>query len=153
MEGYDVISGDDEKAGTIVGSAGEYVIVERGMIFKSRHALPRAFTHVDDAERRVRISVSKEILEDAPTVDRDGQFDEQDVARHYGLAGGDPAPLTQGYGELTADDPARGAETQGARAGTTPAPQERAAIRESMRPEGQDESGPGRPIIPPDPHR
>ena len=42
MEGYDVVTFDDEKVGTVAGESGDYLIVEHGLIRKSKHALPRA---------------------------------------------------------------------------------------------------------------
>ena len=41
MEGYDVVTHDDEKVGTVAGS-GDYLIVEHGLLRKTKHALPRS---------------------------------------------------------------------------------------------------------------
>ena len=147
MEGYEVITSDDHKLGHVVEVRGDKVIVEHGLLRKARHAVPTPFVHTDESEEVVRLSVSSEIVESSPKIE-DGQLDEQEVARHYGLAGSDPAPETEGYGELLPDDPARSSEEEGLRAGVEPAAQQRAAMRE-----GHDEPGPhGRQIIPPDSH-
>ena len=61
MEGFEVITSDDAKAGRVVDVRGDNLIVEHGTIFKSRHAVPQTFAHVDEAERVVRVSVSKQI--------------------------------------------------------------------------------------------
>ena len=130
MEGYEVITSDGASAGRVVGEFGDNLIVEHGTLFKSRHALPRTFVTVDDEERVVRTTISKHILEDSPKVDDD--VDATAVAAHYGLAGGDPAPPTEGYGELIPDDPAQTADADAHRAGIATPEEERARIRESQ---------------------
>lgn len=137
MQGYDVVTNDDNKVGHVVDVRGEYVIVEHGAIFKSKHAFPQELAHVDDDARVVRVTVSREIIEDSPKLD-DGELDEQAVAMYYGLAEGEAAPETEGYGDLTPEDPALSSEVQGRQAGVRGAPEERAAVRESLRPESQD---------------
>jgi hypothetical protein len=139
MEGYDVVTTEDEKVGKVVGTHGDHLIVESGMLKKSKHVLPKAYADVDESERVVRTSISKEMLEESPKVN--GEVDEVAIADYYGLAGGSEAPPTEGYGETVPDDPAVGAETQAERAGVTPAPQERAEAREHM----TDSSRPGVP--------
>ena len=139
MEGYDVVTTEDEKVGKVVGTRGDHLIVESGMLMKSKHALPKAYAEVDESESVVRTSISKEMLEESPKVN--GEADEVAIADYYGLAGGSEAPPTEGYGESVPDDPAVGAETQAERAGVTPAPQERAEAREHLR----DETQPGVP--------
>jgi hypothetical protein len=147
MEGYDVITSGDEKAGSVVRVDGDLLIIENGLLRKSRHAIPMAFAHADENERVVRLSVSKEIVERSPEVE-DDELDRRAVAEHYGLAEGYEAPETQGYGELTPDDPAWSAEYEERRTGVEPATERRARIRE-----GESEAGPrGRQIIPADPH-
>ena len=154
MEGYELVTSDDKKAGTVVATIGDNLVIEHGTLRKSRHALPKTFVHVDDAERVVRATISKEILESGPTV-RDGELDERAVAEHYGLAGGFEAPETEGYGDTLHDDPGRSAEQEELRTGVEPAVQERVAVRQELQREGRDVSSEsqGRPIIPPDPHR
>lgn len=147
MEGYEVITSDDRTVGSVVEVKGDNVIVEHGLLRKTRHAIPKTFVHADESEEVVRLSVSSDVVESSPKVE-DENVDERAVAAHYGLAAGDPAPETQGYGDVLPDDPARSAEQEELRTGVEPAAQQRAAIRE-----GRDEPGPrGRQIIPPDPH-
>ena len=117
MEGYDVVTIDDEKVGKVVDTHGDHLIVEQGTIRKSKHALPRTFTEVDDGERVVRMTVSKDIFCDSPKIN--GEVDETAIAMHYGLAGG-------------SEKPPIGSEQQADRAGVTPAQQERAQAREQM---------------------
>ena len=133
MEGYEVITSDDAKAGHVVEVRGDHLIVEQGTIFKSRHALPRTFVDVDENERVVRASVSKEIVESSPKLD-DDTFDVRAVAEHYGLASGYDAPPTEGYGETTPDDPAWGAERDRQSAGMAATEEERARIRTGTAP-------------------
>ena len=73
MEGYDVLTFDGDKAGTIVGREGEYLVVEQGAIFKHHRLLPEIFATVDDAERVVRTTLSRELLDGAPELDGDGR--------------------------------------------------------------------------------
>ena len=129
MEGYDVITSDDHKLGHVVGAIGDYVVVEHGTLRKTKHAVPKTFVHPDDAEKVVRLTVSKELVEDSPKLD-DGNRDERAVAEHYGLAEGYEAPETLGDGELLPDDPAWSAEEEELRTGVPTATQERLRARE-----------------------
>lgn len=133
MEGYEVITSDEAKAGQVVEVRGDMLIVEHGLIFKTRHALPLTFVAPNDAERVVRASVSKDILETSPKVE-DGQVDERAVAEHYGLAAGYDSPPTQGEGELVADDPAWGADRDLERAGIERPEEQRARIASEQGP-------------------
>jgi hypothetical protein len=147
VEGYEVFGSDGAKVGEVAKVEGDFLIVESGLLRKSHHAVPRTFAHAEEGERVVRLTISKELVADSPSVE-DGELDRRAVAAHYGLAEGDVAPETAGYGELRPDDPAWSAEYEQRRSGVEPAPQRRARIRE-----GESEAGPhGRPIIPPDPH-
>src|SRR5512132_243017 len=119
MDGYEVVTTEDERIGKVVGTHGNHLIVEQGTIRKSKHALPRTFTEVDEGEKVVRMTVSKAIFCDSPKVN--GEVDEAAIADYYGLAGGSEAPPTEGYGETVSDDPAVGSETQAESAGVTPA--------------------------------
>lgn len=153
MEGFEVVTSDDEKVGHVVGTVGENLIVEHGTIFKSRHALPRTFAHVDEAERIVRATISKALLEDSPKVSVD-DVDEHEVARYYGLAEAATAPATEGLGETVPGDPAETAEEQGLRAGIMPPAAERAQLQGNTGPgQGPNDNPSGRQIIPPDSHR
>jgi hypothetical protein len=144
MQGYTVVTSDDVKVGQVVAEVGENLIVEHGHLMKSRRPLPRAFAHAVDDEQIVRTTVSKSVLDDAPKVEADGSdLDEAEVARYYGLASGDPAPATQGDGELRPDDPARSIEADREAAGMPAPEEERIAARQNV--EG------GEPIGPPSP--
>jgi hypothetical protein len=146
VEGFEVIGSDDNKVGTIVAVDHDLLIVEGGLVRKTRHAIPVAFAEQGD-DRTVRLTVSKALVDDSPDV-KDGEVDRQAVARHYGLAEGYDAPETEGLGQTTADDPAWSAEEEAQRTGVEPATQQRARMRE-----GDFEAGlRGRQIIPPDAH-
>jgi hypothetical protein len=148
MEGYEVITSDGKDAGRVVEIRGQNVIVEQGLLRKTRRAVPKPFVHVDEAEKAVRLTVSDDLVDSSPKVGDDG-VDEKAVAAHYGLAAGEDDPATHGLGEMLPDDPARSAEEQELRTGVEPAASQRARIRE-----GRSDAGPhGRPpSIPPDPH-
>lgn len=144
MEGYEVVTSDENGLGRVVDEQGEYLIVEHGTLRKSRHAIPKTFAHTDEAENVVRVTVSKEIVESSPKLEN-GSLDEQAVADHYGLAGGMAAPETEGYGETIPDDPGLSAEQQAMRDGVPTATEERVQIRERMEDAGAGEvpSSPG----------
>jgi hypothetical protein len=147
MEGYEVVGSDERKLGHVVAVDGEFLIVEEGRLRKTKHAIPKAFAHADDQEGVVRLTVSKELVEESPPL-KNGDLDRRAVAEHFGLAAGYGEPETKGYGEVTPDDPAWSAEQQELRTGVEPAAQERARIQK-----GESEAGPrGRQIIPPDSH-
>jgi hypothetical protein len=90
MEGYEVITSDDRKAGHVVAVKGNNLIVEHGLLLKRQHAIPRALAHEDASEQVVRLSVSSQLVDASPKLD-DGQVDHRAVAEHYGLAAGEPA--------------------------------------------------------------
>lgn len=131
MEGYEVISSEDQKVGQVVEVKGDNLIVERGLLIKHQHAVPKVFAETDESKQIVRLTVSETVVDRSPKLD-DGRVDEQAVAEHYGLAAGDPAPETKGYGELRPDDPARTAEEQELRSGLEPAVKERVRMLEEQ---------------------
>jgi hypothetical protein len=126
MEGYDVVTFDDEKVGTVAGESGDYLIVEHGLVLKSKRALPRQFAQVEDEAQQVRITVGKETFLDSPELDE--ELDEPAVLDHYGLAPSE-APGTEGFGVTDPGDPARSSEEQALRDGVEPAQAQRARIR------------------------
>jgi hypothetical protein len=136
VEGYDVITSDESKLGHVVGTIADNLIVEHGTLHKTRHPVPKVFAEAHDDEKVVRLTVSKELVCEAPKV-KNGSLDEQAVAEHYGLAAGYEDPETQGYGELLPDDPAWTAEHDEQRAGIPTAEQERLRARE---PDAEPES-------------
>jgi hypothetical protein len=139
MEGFEVVTSDDCKFGHVVAVENGHLIIEHGMLKKTKHAVPETFAYLDESEQTVRLSVSKEIVESSPKLDN-GSIDTQAVAEHFGLAEGTPAPDTEGYGEVLPDDPARTADQDLMRAGQDPADQQRAKTRGSLEPERETES-------------
>jgi len=129
MEGFEVVTSDDCKIGHVVAVENGHLIIEHGLLKKTKHAVPETFAYPDETEQCVRLSVSKEIVESSPKLDN-GTIDTQAVAEHFGLAEGTPAPDTEGYGEVLPDDPARTADQDLMRAGREPADQQRAKTRE-----------------------
>ena len=148
MDGYEVVTSDDCNFGKVVGERGDYVVIEHGTLRKARHLLPRRFVEVREDERRVRATVSKELISSSPKL-HDEEVDQREIAEYYGLASGEDQPATQGYGVLDGDDPAISAAQQELRNDVEPADQQRARIREGG---GGDYGSPGRPIIPPNAH-
>jgi hypothetical protein len=129
MEGFEVVTSDDCKIGHVAEVRDRHLIIERGLLKKTRHAVPKTFAYTTDGEQIVRLSVSKEIVETSPKLEN-GSIDTHAVAAHFGLAESTSAPETEGYGEVLPDDPARSADQDLLRAGEQPADQERAEIRE-----------------------
>jgi len=129
VEGYDVITSDEHKLGHVVGTIGDNVVIEHGTLRKTKHAVPKTFVHADDGEQVVRLTVSKEFVEESPKLNG-GEPDERAIAEHYGLAEGYDEPETLGDGELLRDDPAWSAEEQELRTGVPTAEQERLRARE-----------------------
>ncbi len=147
MEGYEVITSDERELGHVVEIRDNYLILEHGLLRKSRHAVPRVFAEPDAAEKVVRLTVSEDLVETSPKIE-DDSIDEKAVARHYGLAAGEEDPETKGYGEVLPDDPAWSAEEEELRSGVEPAASRRVRIQQ-----GRSEAGRhGRQIIPADPH-
>jgi hypothetical protein len=140
MEGFEVVTSDDCKMGHVVAVEDGHLIIEHGLLKKTKHAVPETFAYTDESEETVRLSVSKEIVESSPKLDN-GSIDTQAVAEHFGLAEGTTAPDTEDYGELLPDDPARTADQDLMRAGQEPADQQRAKTREGgLEPERDTES-------------
>jgi hypothetical protein len=133
MDGYTVLTVDDEKVGQVVGRSGENLIVERGSLRKHRHLLPLSFVEPNEGEECVRTTLSKAMIEDSPELHGD-DADETEVLRYYGLAGGELEPETEGYGVTNRDDPARTATDDAWSSGVEPAEAERARIREGTQP-------------------
>ena|SRR5687768_7301905 len=133
MDGYSVLTVDDEKIGHVVGRSGENLVVERGHLRKHRHLLPLSFVEVSDDEECVRTTLSKAMIEDSPELHGD-DMDDSDALRYYGLAGSEAAPDTEGYGVTNPDDPARTAHDDARSAGVESAEAERARIREGSQP-------------------
>lgn len=84
MQGYDVVSHEDEKVvGHVVDKVGGNYIVEHGLLRKTKHAVPEQFAHVDEVGERIVLTIPRELFEDSPKVN--GDVDEAAVAAHYGL--------------------------------------------------------------------
>jgi hypothetical protein len=142
VEGYDVITSDEHKLGHVVGTRGDYVVVEHGTLRKSKHLVPKTYAHANDGERVVRLTVPKDIVCQSPKLNG-GEPDEQAVALYYGLAEGEPAPETEGYGDLLPDDPAETAEDDARRAGIPTATEERLDVQTGGDPLEQGPTSPG----------
>jgi hypothetical protein len=85
MQGYDVVSHEDEKViGHVVDKVGGNYIVEQGLLRKTKHAVPEQFARVDEAAARIVLTIPKEMVEDSPKVN--GDVDEDAIALHYGIA-------------------------------------------------------------------
>ena len=140
MEGYQVITSDDEVLGEVVKADQDFLIVDHKHLLKEHHyAVPTAFAHADDSEHVVRLSISKQLIEQAPEV-KHGEFDREAIAIHYGLV---DAPS-----DIDPDDPESTEEADELRAGREPAAERRARMLRH-----EESSGPrGRQIIPSDSH-
>jgi len=137
MEGYEVVTSDEDTVGHVVERKGDYLIVEHGVLRKSRHAVPWSTVEIDDAEQKARTSLSKELIVTSPKLEN-GSLDEQAVAAHYGLGADTTAPATEGYGVTEPTDPARSAERDALSAGMEPGAQERARAQKEMPRQGPE---------------
>jgi hypothetical protein len=135
MEGWQVVTAEDEKLGHVVAVTDDYLIVEGGHVRKSRHPIPRTFTHLREGDEEVCVSLPKEMVHDAPKVEADGGFDRQAAAQHYGLAEAMEHSPTEGDGELEPDDAVYGPDRDAEAAGLMHPDQRRAEIRSHKRQE------------------
>ena len=87
MRGYEVVTSDDRVVGTVLDVRHGFLIVESGRLHKSRHPVPREFVHPVDEAAKAFVTVPRRVLVDAPEVDKNGDFDRAQAARHFGLAG------------------------------------------------------------------
>jgi hypothetical protein len=83
MEGYDVVTFDGKRVGKIAGVAGDFYILERGKVRKTRAPLPKRFASVDEDMHAVRAGISSQVLLAAPRVGRDGTIDEGAVSAFW----------------------------------------------------------------------
>src|SRR5262245_32045869 len=100
MVGYEVVGSDDHKIGKVAAIESDLLIVEGGLLHKTKHAIPTTFAHPDDDGQVVRLTISKNLVDDSPPL-KNGDIDRHAVAEHYGLAEGDVDSETEGVGELT----------------------------------------------------
>jgi hypothetical protein len=82
VKGQDVVTNDDHTLGTVIAERDDCVIVETGHVFKTKHAIPRAFLHDHDGE--LRATVTKDVVDASPKVDLQN-WSYEEVRRHYGL--------------------------------------------------------------------
>jgi hypothetical protein len=143
VQGTQVVTSDDHKAGHVVAEQDDYLIVETGTLRKHRHVLPKTFAH--ERDDLICATVTWDILKDAPEMDSSGHIDREAVAEHYGLAEHFEEPSTAGYGDLLPDDPAYGPDQAARAAGLPTAEEERVAIREKLNRDGDrpDHPSPG----------
>jgi hypothetical protein len=85
VRGYEVVASTTRALGRVVGVNQGYLIVESGRMRKLRRPVPREFVHVLDGAAKAFVTVPRRILQDAPDVDRRGNFDLHRAALHYGL--------------------------------------------------------------------
>jgi hypothetical protein len=119
MHDYDVVDHDGNKVGHAVERQDGFLIVETGLLKKTRHAVPVDTARTDEDEHVVRLTISKEMLEEGPVVEDDGT-DWQAIRDYYG----------------------RTPELEGQTAGIEPDDQRRARLRESLSAGAGVETGP-----------
>ena len=85
MRGYKVVGSDKRPVGYVTDVRDGYLIVESGRLRRFRRPIPREFAHVVDEAAQVFVTVPRRVLREAPEVDRTGEFDLFEVARHFGL--------------------------------------------------------------------
>jgi hypothetical protein len=138
VRGYEVVTSDDRVVGTVLDVRHGFLIVESGRLRKERHPVPREFVHAVDEAAKAFVTVPRRVLMDAPKVDRGGNFNRAEAARHFGLAESYLQPPTEGESD-SPHDPAWGTDRDSVASGR-PAPEHcRAEIRKHMRPGFPDE--------------
>jgi hypothetical protein len=131
MEGYDVVTTDDDKVGRVIGRRDGFLIVETGHVLKHKYAIPETVAHTDEDRKVVRITVSRDLVHDSPKVS-DDDFDELAVSTYYGLV---PNEAADGEG--------RSAAEENERLGIQSADQRRAEIQTHPDPSSGTNAGPG----------
>lgn len=146
MKGRTVVTTDDENLGHVIEERGDIAIVESGHLRKHRHAIPTEVLH-DTGEGTLRATVAKPIVESAPGIDDDGNFDRDEILTHYGLIAPtvvDPDPDGLDHPESTRElegmNPAP-AERLGTLGGEGDPAVEEAAVFDKMPSGVQDPSG------------
>jgi hypothetical protein len=132
MNGYEVVTTDERKVGRVVATTPDFLVVESGTLFRSRHPVPKEFAHADDERRLVVVTLSKSILKRSPKLKDEASIDEDAARAYYGL--GAPGP------------------TEGSEDTNEPTVRERAEVREQLGAEGDEEHGPlgSTPAVPKD---
>jgi uncharacterized protein (TIGR02271 family) len=101
---YDVYDRKDEKIGTLEclwsDHAGEpaYIGVRTGWLVGKTHVVPAQNVHVSEAQRRIRLPYTKEMVKEAPSYDAEAAMSpekEQEVYRYYGVTSSRPEPSKQ----------------------------------------------------------
>jgi hypothetical protein len=133
MQGWQVVTSNDEKVGKVVDEIDGFLIVEQGHLHKTRHPLPKSLAHLREQDEEVCISIPRDLIHDAPKVGDDGEFDHQLASEHYGLAGAMEQPPTKGDGEVDPDDPAYGPDRDADAAGLMHPDEHRARLRAGKR--------------------
>jgi hypothetical protein len=115
VDGQEVVTNDGHRIGTVIAERDDCVILETGHVFKTKHAIPRAFLH--EHEGVLRATVTKDVVDASPKIDL-AQWDCGEVRQHYGLDG----PV-----QLDPDPRIGGAQTEGPHERTDPPPSDRLA--------------------------
>jgi hypothetical protein len=134
VRGYEVVASDERQMGRVVDVKHGYLVVESGWLRKVRRPVPHEFVHVVDEAAKAFVTVPRRVLRDAPHVDRRGNFDLREAARHYGLTAAHAQSPTQRLGEPLPRDPAYGADHESSSFGREPPEHRRAEIHKHMQP-------------------
>ena len=84
IDGYEVVSLDGNRIGTVAGvSTGSIVVEQERWLRASFRALPRTLAAVRQSDRSVIVLVPPEVLARSPKIRPDQPVDEELVAAHY----------------------------------------------------------------------
>lgn len=84
IDGYDVVSLDGDRVGTVAGVSTASIVVEQQRWLRaSFRALPRTLAAVRHSDRSVIVLVQPEVLARSPKIKPDQPVDEELVAAHY----------------------------------------------------------------------
>jgi hypothetical protein len=82
VEGFKVLANDGHEVGHVERVEGGVIVVEHGLL-KHEFAVPHEVAHVDDDAHVVRLTVSKELVDDAPKMHHD-RVDLAALKAYYG---------------------------------------------------------------------
>jgi uncharacterized protein (TIGR02271 family) len=115
-EGYEVYDPNGEKIGKVddlfvdENDQPEYLGVKMGLLGTSSTLIPWDLARVDEAGRRIEVSVDKATAKDGPTFDDDREITpeyENEVRSYYGLQGMQGSEQRGAYGEYYGDEPGK----------------------------------------------
>jgi hypothetical protein len=83
LDGYQVLSVDGDRVGTVAGVSKESIVVERGRWRRTYRAVPMTLAAVRHIDRSVIVLVQPDVLARSPKIKPDRAVDDDLIAAHY----------------------------------------------------------------------